>query len=387
MNWAHSLLKSLPESKNYIASPIIIENRFKTSDFFFLENPFQSKLFKKASLSNSGFSLIQKISIEIYNRTVKNYPKYVQFKAQTLDVNILHAHFGDAGCHFLELRQKLNIPLVVSFYGADFRYLPNIKPKYKKWYRRLFKEADCFIALGPYGAETLREMGCPAAKIRIGRLGVRVQEIPFFKRDKIKNNLKLVLAATFTEKKGQIYAIRAFKKTLEECPDMTLTLAGRIHGEKNEYKKFVLDYIQANNLRERVIVRDAVDYGELYDFLKGFDVLIHPSCHSKLGDCEGTPFALLDAQATGMPILTTNHADIPSEMINGKTGILCPEKNIEELALGIRQFYEMNNEDYSTFAKNARNFVESEFDIRKNAVSIRKIYEEITSTFDCSKTY
>ncbi len=95
-------------------------------------------------------------------------------------------------------------------------------------------------------------------------------------------------------------------------------------------------------------------------------------------DCEGgAPIVLLDAQATGMPTISTNHCDIPDEVIHGNTGLLCKERDSSSIAQAIKTFYKMNQKEYNRYAKNARKHIEESYDIRKNAIKVMDIYNEI----------
>ena len=137
--------------------------------------------------------------------------------------------------------------------------------------------------------------------------------------------MKLVQIASFTEKKGHIYTVKAFAKALNTCPNLALTLVG--DDREPIVKKQILDYIQKKHLEKKIKILDFVDFSRLYEFLKDFQVFIHPSCYAKDKDCEGgAPIILLDAQATGMPVISTTHCDIPSEVIHNKTGLAKPRK-------------------------------------------------------------
>ena len=91
-------------------------------------------------------------------------------------------------------------------------------------------------------------------------------------------------------------------------------------------------------------------------------------------DCEGgAPIVLLDAQATGLPIISTKHCDIPDEVSHKKSGFLADEKNNEQLSKYIKKFYRMSSLEYIAFSKNARNHIEKNYDISNN----RKIFDSL----------
>ncbi|HKR03594.1 MAG TPA: glycosyltransferase, partial [Bacteroidia bacterium] len=98
----------------------------------------------------------------------------------------------------------------------------------------------------------------------------------------------------------------------------------------------------------------------------------------------GAPVVILDAEATGMPVISTTHCDIPSEVIHKQTGLLSPEKNAIALTESIVRFYRMTNETYKRFSEEARSHIEQNFDTVKNTASLRNIYLEYLHKFTVS---
>lgn len=198
--------------------------------------------------------------------------------------------------------------------------------------------------------------------------------IPFYERTKKKGELSLVQLATFNEKKGHIYTVKAFEEALKTCPNMHLTLAG---GSGTEKKK-IMDYVTAKGLENRIAILESIEWTKRHSFLRSFQVFIHPSCYAEDKDCEGgAPVVLLDAQATGLPVIATTHCDIPMEVVHGSTGLLSPEKDISGLADHIRQFYAMDQNRYNTFALQARKWVEEEFEVSVNAARAGEYYRQV----------
>ena len=291
-------------------------------------------------------------------------------------IQIVHAHFADMGWHFKEVAKQLKVPFVVSFYGWDYEKLPHVKPEYKSRFKKLFKVVDQFICEGSHGASILAAHGCPEEKITIVPLGIQPSQIRFIPRTKTPNQLRLVQIASFTEKKGHQYAIEAVASILKDCPNIELTFIGNDNELKRREK--LEQQIIALGLTKQIHFSPAIDYAQLYTTLGIYDVFIHPSCYAIDRDCEGgAPVVLLDAQATGMPIIATTHCDIPDEVIHQKTGLLSPEKKVEELAQNIKRFYEMDHKEYQTFATNARAHVKKEYSITNNALLLKATYDKI----------
>jgi len=365
--WAYRLLYYIPD---YVNNIILSRNYFKRNfyidRFTYIEFPI-----KKIDFSHS------KTSVKLYNYTAWILARiflhrYVKFFLEETGkkIDILHSHFGNVGWDDLKLAKTLKVPHIVSFYGVDYLKYPKVSRNWRKRYKELFLTADLFICEGSNGKKILVDSGCPEDKIVINRLGVDVKRIPFFKRKKKKNRLRLLQISSFREKKGHIYTVKAFKEALKECPDMHLTLVG-----DGETKDKIIKLIKELHLQGKVDVLPSIFADKLHRFMKNFDVFIHPSCHASDGDCEGgAPVVLLDAQATGLPIISTTHCDIPEEVIHGKTGFLAPEKDINSLVKLIKIFYEMEQDEYNRFSEEARKHVEKYYDIEKNSRSLADIY-------------
>lgn len=62
-------------------------------------------------------------------------------------------------------------------------------------------------------------------------------------------------------------------------------------------------------------------------------IFMLPSITAQNGDTEGgAPVAILEAQATGLPVISSYHADIPKVVVDGKSALLAPERDVEKLA-------------------------------------------------------
>jgi colanic acid/amylovoran biosynthesis glycosyltransferase len=234
--------------------------------------------------------------------------------------------------------------------------------------------ATFVVCEGKNGAQLLRKLGCQIEKIRIVKLGIDIASIPYFTRLKRANALALVQAATFTETKGLLYTVQAFLLALKECPQMTLTLVGE-KWDKRYWEK-VERLITSSGHLDKIQVLDFVE-NDFHQFISRFDVFIHPSCYSSLMECEGgAPIVLLDAQAVGLPIISTVHCDIPEEVVDGQTGFLSNERDVVSLKNSIVRFYHMENEEYQGFSHRARKHVFEHYDSVKNSQAMKIVYDE-----------
>jgi colanic acid/amylovoran biosynthesis glycosyltransferase len=192
-----------------------------------------------------------------------------------------------------------------------------------------------------------------------------------------------VQVATFVEKKGHATTVKAFIKAQARCPEMTLTLVGK---DPEGIRGCIEAMIKDAHLDVRIRIIDWIDFTGLHEFLRGFDVFVHPSRYAENGDCEGgAPIVLLDAQATGMPVVSTTHCDIPSEVVHGSTGLLAGEDDVDSLAEAMEKFCLMGNDEYQGYSARARRHVEDNFDDARCAERLREIYGRLAGSWEKSQ--
>lgn len=365
-NWCYQIIRNLPDTNVYIVSENLrSETAFPLPEARFLVHPFPRDTSNLAWPLKAGVGLARRFASRVW------FP-YLGWRARQADV--FHAHFATMGWQYLSLAESVGRPLVVSFYGYDYEWIPRNRPEWRERYRILFEKAELFLTEGEAGKAKLVKAGCPADKIRVAHLGVDVGRIPFLLRGKTERELKLVQVATFTPKKGQETTVRAFLAAAPRCPGMTLTFVGKDgEGLRPPLQRLVAEA----GLGERVRFLDFVSFDQLHRFLHEFHAFVHPSRHSDSGDSEGgAPIVLLDAQATGMPVLATRHCDIPEEVLEGKTGLLVDEGDHAALAEAMCQLYDMGPERYAAFAQAARRHVEERYDVTTCARRVRDFYDE-----------
>lgn len=366
-NWIFRLIKYQTHTACHIATDRFLECDFNLPDVEQLRSPLQPVLSEDSRLTR--FRRIRRAISRI------TYPWYLRSRLRGRAINVVHSHFAQVGWQYMSLARRLNAAHVVSFYGWDFVRLATIDPSWTARLAQLYDTADCFVCEGPHAASLLTRNGCPAAKIRIFRLGVEPDQIPFFRRVKGQGCLRLLQVAAFREKKGHVDTVNAFADAIAQWPDMHLTLIGAKPGEVCDA---VTRTIQSRGLGDKVSLLPGVKFNELHAVMGEHHVFIHPSRHAHDGDCEGgAPVVLLDAQATGMPVISTKHCDIPQEVIDGTTGILCAEGDVAALANAIGVFCKMGQSHYSIYADAAREHIERNFDARDCAAAMESLYREL----------
>ena len=97
-----------------------------------------------------------------------------------------------------------------------------------------------------------------------------------------------------------------------------------------------------------------------------------PSVVAADGDQEGLPLTLLEASASGLPIVGTRHSGIPEAVMDGKTGFLVDERDAQGLAAALQRL--CDDRDYRVEAgQNARELVETSFSAQIQGLKLEEI--------------
>lgn len=293
---------------------------------------------------------------------------------------ILHTHFGEFGWKNQAVATEAGIKYVVTFYGHDVNRLPTVDPSWNSKYRSLFDTADLILCEGPHMARCIASLGCPKEKIKVHHLGIEVDKIHVTPRQwRHGEKLRVLIASGFREKKGIPFALKALAQ-LQKSIALEVTVIGdatpttsRSVDEKTKILKTVEDYKLTSKVRFMGFQPHDVLFKEAYQH----HIFLSPSITAADGDTEGgAPISIIEMAATGMPVVSTFHCDIPEVIQHGKTGLLADEKDVEGL---VRQISWLVNhsEKWSNLASEARRHIEAEYSAIIQGENLARIYREL----------
>jgi colanic acid/amylovoran biosynthesis glycosyltransferase len=220
----------------------------------------------------------------------------------------------------------------------------------------------------------LIEIGCPAQKIQIQRIAIPLDKLSFRKRLPKNDGGKVIFifCGRFVEKKGLFYVLEALFEVKKSYKNFEFRIIG-----DGPLKGQIEELIEKYDLSHHVRLLGFLTYQQYLAHMEEADIFIHPSVTSATGDSEGgAPTVILEAQAMGLPVISTTHADIPNIVRPQQSALLSKERDINGLVANI--VYGLENQDrWADMGEAGRGFVEEFHDIKKEVNELEKKYREM----------
>ena len=180
------------------------------------------------------------------------------------------------------------------------------------------------------------------------------------------------MAASFREKKGIPYALEALARVCRDHPAVRLRLIG-----DGPLRSEIEQRIARPDLAGRVDLLGYQPYPVYRSELARAHFLMAPSVTARDGDTEGgAPVCLLEAQASGLPIVATTHCDIPEVTRPEESAFLAPERDVDALAAQLDRLLR-SPERWGAMGRSGRAHVEEQFNIRSQIEKMNLLYSEL----------
>jgi len=306
--------------------------------------------------------------------------RWMQRLIRQQGISIVHSHFGNEGWVDRHVKQKTAARHVVSFYGFDASRLPQQQPIWYERYHELFASVDAVLCEGPFMAQAIiQQLGCPPQKMHVQRLGIDVDTIAYQPRHWTPAEpLRVLIAATFTEKKGIPYALEALG-ILAATQALEITLIGdaSTDAQSQAEKQNILAVLRRYDLLGKTRLLGFQPHARMIAEAYQHHVFLSPSVTAHSGDTEGgAPVGIIEMAASGMPVVSTNHCDIPQVIEHGVTGLLAEERDATGLVQNLRWLL-ANPQGWQPMTQAARQHIEDKFDARQQGSALARIYEQV----------
>lgn len=238
---------------------------------------------------------------------------------------IFHAHFGTVAARCVPVARRIRRPLVASFYGFDASIKELMTPTWQQAYQNLFRNAAAVFIEGPAMQDRLVRLGCPPEKLLVLRLPLPQLDMPNARSAEAAPEFTAALPGRLVPKKGFDTGIRAFARAFPDGNEKLLVIGDG--PERARLEGLATDV----GLRHRVTFTGALPMQEFVRNLRTAAIAVFPSVTGPDGDAEGgAPTTLTLAQFLGIPVIVSDHDDLPWTSAPGTPVV--PQGDVVDLA-------------------------------------------------------
>jgi len=276
---------------------------------------------------------------------------------------------------YLALKRRLDIPAVVSAYGYDVSSFPRRGAGLgRRYLAPIFSRLERFLAMSNAMRSDLVELGCPEERIRVHYHGVDTGRFAFPERGFAGDRpLTILSCGRLVPTKGHVQLIEALVAVRHRCPiRFQLIVVGE--GPEREHLKRTVDRLGMTDIVELAgyVPYSAPEHVTRY---RDADVFALP-CVSHRGHKEGIPSAIVEAMASGLPVVSTHHGGIPEVVMDGRDGLLVDEGDVGQLADAIERV--LVDEGLRTaLGRAAAERAARDLDIEQASHRLERIYDEL----------
>ncbi len=274
------------------------------------------------------------------------------------------AQYGTTGVRVMAACQRARLPLIVHFHGFDAS-VRAVLDDHEQSYRRLFEVAAAIVAVSPVMRKRLIELGAAPEKVHYNPCGVDCHT--FARTEPGRAAAVIVAAGRLVDKKAPHLTLLAFAEVLRHRPDARLRLIG-----DGPLMSVCRDIVAALGLDHAVALLGSQPHDVIRDEMSRARCFVQHSVVADNGDAEGTPVAVMEAGASGLPTVSTRHAGIPDVVVDGETGFLVDERDVSGMASRLRQLLD-EPELADRMGAAARRRVEARFSLDDRVATLWQI--------------
>jgi colanic acid/amylovoran biosynthesis glycosyltransferase len=283
--------------------------------------------------------------------------------------DVIHSHFGPNGLLAFRLKQcgLIPAPIITTFHGFDVNAEPLRSGS--DMYQELFREEAVYTVNSSFTMRKVVSLGCPEKQVHKLPVGFNPATYPFKERTlRPGEPVKIITVARLGEKKGIEYSIRAVSIVAKRYPQVQYQIVG-----EGPLRGTLEQLIEALDLSRNVRLLGWKTQDEVRDLYAGAHMFILSSVTASNGDMEGQGLVLQEAQAMGLPVVSTLHNGIPEGVLDGQSGYLVPERDVDALAAKLIYLIE-HPELWPAMGLAGRKFVEQNYDIKQLNMELVKLY-------------
>jgi colanic acid/amylovoran biosynthesis glycosyltransferase len=285
---------------------------------------------------------------------------------------LIHSHFAIDAADVLGMQSSFQLPMVVTLHGfdvstSDENFMRNRSGRrFLSRRSQLWQAASHFVCVSKAIREIALRAGYPEQKLVVRYVGIDCEKFSAAPAAGRGENL-ILFVARLVEKKGCEYLIRAVAQLRESRRDARLVIIGDgpLRGELERLATSLQVPAEFLGVQGTEAVRE---------WMQRARVLCNPSVTAATGDTEGLGMVFAEAQATGLPVVSTLHGGIPEVVRDGETGLLAREQSVDELTNHLQRML-TDRAFWDACSERAKVWIREQFDIRRCTAGLEEVYD------------
>ena len=305
-------------------------------------------------------------SLNFFVGVIGIFPKCARmaFEMERAGIHHLHAHFANhPAAAALIIHRLTGIPYSFTAHGSDLHVDRTMLAK------KILNSAFAITISNFNKNVMIEECGESVRnKVQVVHCGVDVEQFKPNSKMAINRPFQILCVASFEEVKGHQFLVAACKILEERGVDFRCHFVGY-----GPLRKRVIQQVEDLGLTERFIIHAARPRLEIIKMLSESDVKVLPSVPTKQGKREGIPVVLMEAMASGLPVVSSRLSGIPELVEEGVSGILVEPRDVNGLVEALLNLHR-DSELRQRMGAAGRAKVLREFNLEKNAEQLAQLF-------------
>jgi colanic acid/amylovoran biosynthesis glycosyltransferase len=319
---------------------------------------------------NTLFSVLKNTwgNYRLFFGSIVFFPKSVFFAYQMAveGIDHVHAHFArHAATTGFIIQRMAGIPYSFTAHGSDIHCD-------RRMLREKIAEADFVVPISSFNRQVILDecKGQYLEKMKVIHCGVDTRQAfqpRSWKNLEKEHVISIICIGTLHEVKGQTYLLKSCKILKEAGYNFVCHIVG------DGPDRPALMHQAALAGLDNIIFHGLLTRPEVIQMLQEVDIAVTPSVPTRDGRREGIPIVLMEAMASGVPVIASNISGIPELVDDNRNGFLVPPRDVQALASAIERF--IKEPDLARrFGAVGREKVEKEFDLQSNTIRLARCF-------------
>ena len=285
-------------------------------------------------------------------------------------VEHLHAHFA-LGANVVAMFAARFCDVTFSFttHAVDLFVRP-------VWLCESLQAAQFAVTISGYNRDFIAQT-CGddlAQKVHVIHAGIDPGAF-VMKHQPIDRRPRILSVGRLVEKKGHRHLIKALAQLQQKGYAFEAVIAG-----EGPERPALTRLITEHDLTEQIRLIGAVSQDTVHQLFTNSDIFVLPCIAGRDGDRDGIPVSLMEAMASGLPVICTSVSGIPELITHKREGLLAQPGDVTGLSEAMAGLLD-NAAARETLARAAREKILREFDVRRNATELTALFAQMAERF------